>query len=172
MIHFYCQRKYYKPPSSAEKGFTMVEVIVAGSILLMVMTGIARISIQSMTSGRGRMDRDRIEAAIHDNIQLIQQADSKLTLDIIPKNEQHAACLNPSLYLKQQLEKQGGRIAVSPPNSHGIKGDNPIKRLIKLGEHTGITRVIYEFSAPEHSIEKEFRVVELNPNFQTLCILK
>ena len=172
MIHFHGHCHVSKPSRATDQGFTLVEVIVAGSILLLVMTGIARISIQSITSGRHRMERDRIEAAIHDNIQLIQHADSKLTLESIPQQEQRTACLNPAQYLKEQLEKQGGSIAVSPPKLTGLKGDNPISRLIKLGEHPGITLVSYEFSAPEHSIEKERRVVELNPNFQTRCILE
>ena len=64
---------HIRPISS---GFTLVEVLIAGSILLMVMVGISRISVQSITSGRNRMERDRIEAAIHNNIQLIQQADA------------------------------------------------------------------------------------------------
>ena len=58
------------------RGFTLVEVLVAGTILLMVMVGVSRVSVQSITSGRNRMERDRIEAAIHNNIQLIQQADA------------------------------------------------------------------------------------------------
>ena len=71
------QIRWQKP---INKGFTLVEVLVAGSILLMVMVGVSRVSVQSITSGRNRMERDRIEAAIHNNIQLIQQADAKLTL--------------------------------------------------------------------------------------------
>ena len=79
--HNFCTKRWQKP---INKGFTLVEVLVAGSILLMVMVGVSRVSVQSITSGRNRMERDRIEAAIHNNIQLIQQADSKLTLESIP----------------------------------------------------------------------------------------
>ena len=61
---------------TTKTGFTLVEVLVAGSITLMVMVAVARVSVQAITSGRHRMERDRIEAAIHNNIQLIQQADA------------------------------------------------------------------------------------------------
>ena len=170
MINFPRQR--FGSLISKHQGFTLIEVMVAGGVLLLVMTGIARISIQSITSGRHRIERDKIESTIHDNIQLIQQADSRLTLEAIPKNQQRTACLNPALYLKEELEKEGGSIGVSPPKLTGVDGKNPITRTIKLGDQPGITLVIYEFSAPEYSIKKERRVVELNPNFQTRCILE
>ena len=150
----------------------MVEVLIAGLIMLIVMVGTARISIQSITSGRHRIERDRIEAAIHNNIQLIQQADSKLTLESMPSKDQRSACLNPAAYLKQQLSKQGGAIAVPPPIISGIGNNNLIKRSITVGKHPGITMITYQFSAPEHSILNERRTIELNPNFQTRCILE
>ena len=159
-------------PSNGSEGFTMVEVLIAGVIMLIVMVGTARISIQSITSGRHRIERDRIEAAIHNNIQLIQQADSKLTLESMPSKDQRAACLNPAAYLKQQLSQQGGAIAVPPPDISGIGNINPIERTITIGQHPGITAITYQFLAPEHSIKNERRTVELNPNFQTRCILE
>ena len=150
----------------------MVEVLIAGLIMLIVMVGTARISIQSITSGRHRIERDRIEAAIHNNIQLIQQADSKLSLDSMENREQRIACLDPSNYLKQKLEESGGVASVPTPNIKGIDGINPIRRVIKPGQRPGITVIIYEFTAPENSIKDERRVVELNPNFQSHCILE
>jgi len=153
-------------------GFTMVEVLIAGVIMLIVMVGTARISIQSITSGRHRIERDRIEAAIHNNIQLIQQADSKLTLESMPSQDQRTACINPAAYLKQQLSKQGGAIAVPPPVISGVSNPNLIQRSITVGEHPGITMITYQFSAPEYSIANERRTIELNPNFQTRCILE
>ncbi|WP_114994001.1 prepilin-type N-terminal cleavage/methylation domain-containing protein [Synechococcus sp. UW179A] len=159
-------------PVSARDGFTMVEVLIAGVIMLIVMVGTARISIQSITSGRHRIERDKIEAAIHNNIQLIQQADSKLTLESMPSQDQRAACLNPAAYLKQQLSKKGGSIAVPEPEISGVSKNNLIERSITVGEHPGITVISYQFSAPEYSIENERRTIELNPNFQTRCILE
>ena len=52
----------------SRSGFTLIEVLVAGSMTLIVMVGVAKISVQSITSGRARMERDRIEAAIHNNL--------------------------------------------------------------------------------------------------------
>ena len=157
---------------SFSAGFTLVEVLIAGSVLLMVMVGISRISVQSITSGRNRMERDRIEAAIHNNIQLIQQADAKLTLESMPNQERRDACLNPAQYLKDKLDQPSGSTSVPKPEVTGIDGKNPIQRSIGIGTSPGITVVTYSFSAPEYSIGQERRVVELNPNFQNRCILE
>ena len=157
---------------SFSAGFTLVEVLIAGSVLLMVMVGISRISVQSITSGRNRMERDRIEAAIHNNIQLIQQADAKLTLESMPGHERRDACLDPAQYLKDKLDAQSGSISVPKPAVKGIDGENPIERTIEIGKYPGITVVTYSFLAPEHSIGHERRVLELNPNFQNRCILE
>ena len=153
-------------------GFTLVEVLVAGSILLMVMVGVSRISVQSITSGRNRMERDRIEAAIHNNIQLLQQADAKLTLESMPSNERRDACRKPAQYLKEKLDTQSGIASVPKPVVSGVDGKNPITRTIEIGKSPGITVVTYSFLAPEYSIDQERRVIELNPNFQNRCILE
>ena len=158
--------------NSSDAGFTLVEVVIAGGVLLMVLVGVARISIQSITSGRYRTERDKIETTIHNNIQLIQQADYKLSLVSMESRQQRIACLDPSNYLKQKLEEPGGAISVPPPNIKGIDGNNPIRRVIKPGQRPGITVIVYEFTAPENSIKDERRVVELNPNFQSHCILE
>lgn len=156
----------------ANNGFTMAEVLIAGSVLLIVMVGVSRISVQSITSGRNRMERDRIEAAIHNNIQLIQQADSKLTLESIPSNEQREACLRPAQYLRDQLDSESARYFVPKPEASGIDRQNAISRTIEVGDNPDITIVTYSFSAPEYAIGKEKRVVQLNPNFQNRCILE
>ena len=153
-------------------GFTLVEVLVAGTILLMVMVGVSRVSVQSITSGRSRTERDRIEAAIHNNIQLIQQADAKLTLESMPNHERRDACLNPAQYLKEKLDTPSGSASVPKPVVSGIDGENPITRTIAIGKSPGITVVTYSFLAPEYSIDQEQRIVELNPNFQNRCILE
>ena len=156
----------------ATNGFTLAEVLIAGSVLLIVMIGVSRISVQSITSGRNRMERDRIEAAIHNNIQLIQQADSKLTLESMPSNAQREACLRPGQYLKNQLDSDSGPNAVPKPEVSGIDRKNTIVRTIKVGANPDITVVTYSFTAPEYAIGKEKRVIQLNPNFQNRCILE
>ena len=156
----------------ATNGFTLAEVLIAGSILLIVMVGVSRISVQSITSGRNRLERDRIEAAIHNNIQLIQQADSKLTLESMPSGEQRKACLSPAQYLKEQLDSESGPISVPKPEVSGIDRKNTIIRTIEVGDNPDITIVTYSFPAPEYAIGEERRVVQLNPNFQNRCILE
>ena len=172
MKNTHWNRGLYEAFNQSSHGFTMVEVLIAGIIMLVVMVGTARISIQSITSGRHRVERDKIEAEIQNNIQLLQQADSRLTLESMPSKDQRAACLNPAQYLKQQLLKQGGRFAVSPPLISGMDDINLISRTIMVGTHPGVTVITYEFSAPEYAIRNERRVVELNPNFQTRCVLE
>lgn len=152
-------------------GFSLAEIIVAGTILIIIMTGVARISIKSITNSRNRTERDNIEAAIHDNIQLIYQADSKILYETIPKKDQEKACQNPANYLKIKLDTPG-KTYVPKPKVYGFEGKNLIKRSIQAGDNPGITVVTYEFIAPEYAIGKEKRTIELNPNFQTHCILK
>ena len=89
------------PQISGTYGFTMIETLVAGVILLVVLVVVSRISILSITSGRNRVERDRIEAAILNNIQVLQQADTKLTFDSIPTNKQKYACLKRAVYFFQ-----------------------------------------------------------------------
>ena len=152
------------------RGFTLVEVLVAGT-LLMVMVGVSRVSV-SRSPADASMERDRIEAAIHNNIQLIQQADAKLTLESMPSHERRDACLNPAQYLKNKLDTPSGIASVPKPVVSGIDGTNPITRTIAIGTSPGITVVTYSFLAPEYSIGQEQRIVELNPNFQNRCILE
>ena len=171
MAHPSFHQAIFQRSTNGSLGFTLVEVLIAGSLLLMVMMGVARISIQSITSGRHRIERDRIEAAIHNNIQLIQQTAARLTLDAIPSQERQRACLDPAEYLKYQLESQAGGTAVPAPLVRGMDGNNPISRSIESGSIPGITVITYRFTAPDHSIDEERRIVELNPNFQTRCIL-
>ena len=158
------------PHISDTYGFTMIETLVASVILLVVLIVVSRISILSITSGRNRVERDRIEAAILNNIQVLQQADTKLTFDSIPTNKQKYACLNPAKYLKEQLSQKNGIVS----NQKTLIGENntnfTIKRQLKV-DNPRILVVVYLFSAPESSIKNERRIIELNPHFYNECIL-
>ena len=151
-------------------GFTMIETLVAGIILLVVLVVVSRISILSITSGRNRVERDRIEAAILNNIQALQQADTKLTFDSIPTNKQKYACLNPAKYLKEQLSQKNGidlnqKIFIDKNSTNFT-----IQRQLKVN-NPRLLVVVYLFSAPESSIKNERRIIELNPHFYNECIL-
>ena len=66
------------PHISGTYGFTMIETLVAGVILLVVLVVVSRISILSITRGAIEL-REIDEAAIQNNIQVLQQADTQLT---------------------------------------------------------------------------------------------
>ena len=64
-------------------GFGLVEALIAGVILLFVMTSIGRFTQAAMTSGSNQDIRNKIENKIIDNMQKIQQQDSRLTWEAI-----------------------------------------------------------------------------------------
>ena len=154
-------------------GFTLVEVLIAGLLLAAAMTAIARLSTTALTNSSQQAKRNRIEAAIKDNIQLIHQADSNLTFgqkSLTTSTQQQAACQAPAVHLKTELENQAGLSFVEPPLLTNSAGKKAINRSIQASTKTGITSIIYEFEAPEKTIGLEQRVIDMNPNFQSFCL--
>jgi hypothetical protein len=79
----------------AEQGFSIVESLVAGVLLATVMGGVSRLSVSALASSSNQSERVRIEAAINDNIQLLQMEDSYLRLEEMgSQSKQDAACSN------------------------------------------------------------------------------
>ena len=170
-----------------DPGFTMVEVLIAGVLLAMVMTAVSRFSLSALINSRNQLERTRIEAAINDNIQLLQQADSLLTFDSIPsEDEQQSACNDPPNYLKEQIIESAGRQYVPAPNLKNESNKQLINRTVNTTAAEEIAVVIYSFEGPGattvadndsaellHETEMknatEQRVLELNPNFQARC---
>ncbi len=159
------------------EGFTMVEVIIAGVLIASAMTAFARLAISSMQASNNQLERARIEAAINDNIQLIQRADSLLTYnsigqgDLDQSEQQLAACDQPALYLKQQLELEGGNLFIESPQLTDETSDNLINRTIDATSMPDIAIIIFELDAPpESNISTESRVSEISPNFQVECL--
>ncbi|WP_052039513.1 MULTISPECIES: prepilin-type N-terminal cleavage/methylation domain-containing protein [unclassified Prochlorococcus] len=170
-----------------DSGFTMVEVLIAGVLLAMVMTAVSRFSLSALINSRNQLERTRIEAAINDNIQLLQQADSLLTFDSIPsQDEQQSACNDPPNYLKEQIIESAGRQYVPAPNLKNESNKQLINRTVNTTAAEEIAVVIYSFEGPGattvadndsaellHETEMknatEQRVLELNPNFQARC---
>ena len=76
--HRYRQRKHQRQEA---EGFTLTEVIVAASVLAVVMGSVSRLSVAALANSSNQAERVRIEAAINDNIQLLQMADSHLRLE-------------------------------------------------------------------------------------------
>ncbi|MFL0753705.1 MAG: prepilin-type N-terminal cleavage/methylation domain-containing protein [Prochlorococcus sp.] len=168
-------------------GFTMVEVLIAGVLLAMVMAGVSRLSLSSLVSSKNQLERTRIEAAINDNIQLLQRADSLITFESIPRiDEQKLACSNPAKYLKTQILESSGRQYVQAPNLRNASNKSVIDRSVNITSAKEIAIVIYSFEGPgatkiaskdsskllhenEMKNATEQRILELNPNFQARC---
>ncbi|KZR66912.1 MULTISPECIES: type IV pilus modification PilV family protein [Prochlorococcus] len=168
-------------------GFTILEVLIAGILLAMVMTAVSRFSLSALINSKNQLERTRIEAAINDNIQLLQQADSLLTYDsIASEGEQQSACNDPPNYLKEQIMESGGRLYVPAPTLKNESKKNMIKRTVNTTSQKEITVVIYSFKGPGATIvtnndyaelihetemqnATEQRILELNPNFQAKC---
>ena len=145
-------------------GFGLVEVLIAGVILLFVMTSIGRFTQAAMTSGSNQELRNRLESRIMDNMQKIQQQDSRLTWEAVKTfGDQQMACSNPAQYAKEQIENNNTEYFVDPPNN--------INRTINVSTtNPGIMIIEYDFDGPENSVAIERRVLELNPTFAADCL--
>ena len=146
--------------SQSADGFTMVEVVLAGVMLVSVMTAVAQMSVSALAGSRNLSMRTGMEAAVNNDIQLIQQADSYLTIDSIAPNEQNNACQNPTNHLISYLN-------VEVPETDLAKLG--IDRTIQGGATPDVVEVLYSFDGPEKGVDDEYRVVELNPNFSAQC---
>jgi len=166
--HRYRQRKHQRQEA---EGFTLTEVIVAASVLAVVMGSVSRLSVAALANSSNQAERVRIEAAINDNIQLLQMADSHLRLeDMGSQDEQDSACENPTALLAEHLSQE-----VPPPYAEGLT--TSIERRFEAldDNHADILVASYKFLAPEYkdkptaSQRVEYRTVELNPNFTAKC---
>ena len=97
-----------KTPRSANQGFTLVEALIAGVLMTFVMTSVGRLSVTALASSSNQKERSRIEGAIENSIQKIQNLDSQLTDSRIhenhrKKNDPNNACITPGAYLAHRL---------------------------------------------------------------------
>ena len=101
------------PQKDDQTGFTLIETMIAGVVLILVMSGIGRMTTSALAGGGNLEERRRIEEAIENHIQLVQQADSLLTYDRIPLLHRSGeggitrACRKPAEYLGTVLSQQG-----------------------------------------------------------------
>lgn len=164
-------RKNYSPNSKKPDGFGLIEAMIAGVILLITMTAIGRFTQAAMTSGSNQASRIKLENYIIDNIQEIQQQDSRLTWEAVEKlievekledNFVHP-CGNPASYLRKKLETEYSGYYVKKPSD--------VDRVINDSRNDlGIMTITYTFDGPENSVGNEKRVIELNPTFAANCL--
>ena len=140
----------------------MVEVLIAGILLASALAAVSRISVAALSGSASLSDRTRIEAAINDNIQSMQQEDSYYTdAWIIENGGQEAlksACANPPEKLSNHLQT----VAPEPRLA-------AITRTFDIDSTPGILRIIYSFEGPEQQVKAEQRVIEMTPNFAAKC---
>ncbi len=158
-----------------EHGFSLLESLVAGVLLASVLTAVGRMTVTALTTSRHQAERARIEAAINDNIQLLQMQDSYLQFEKMTKQEQETHCNEPLISLQKHLQAK----APSPV----VRGSSQkITRNFEiLGSNSqDILVVTYKFFAPGGSPKGshkkphqedpiELRRIELNPNFSAAC---
>ena len=163
------------PQHRAEKGFTLVEVMIAGLIMGGTMIGVSQLAVQAMAGNNNQKNRASIEAAINNDMQLIQQKDSQLTYQWIKENDDpKVACANPGRYLASMLEDNSAPFASTADNKDK-SGNVLFTRTVSghaINPGSGpelLTQVKYSFEGPEQSIDSENRIVELSPSFQANC---
>ena len=166
-----------------ERGFTLVEVLIAGVLLTAVMTAVARFSTLAMAGSNHQKERQAIEASINDNIQLIQQADSQITVnrllddsdDFFENYDLSQACgsgspsSNAASFLMTQL--LNGKVSVAPPELSTTQTDYSLQRnfsIINVGS-TYMLKVEYQFDGPEENVDTEYRIIEISPSFEAGC---
>ena len=173
--------------NQADQGFTLVEVIISGLVMGGMMVSVAQLAGKAMIGSNNQKDRQMIEAAINNDIQLLQQADSQLTHQWIVENGNSAnACADPGQYLATLLDEAGGPFEVKPSNTIGGEKTKLFDRTISsrpLPSPTTsdtdtnstsykskvLTQIVYSFEGPEQTIGDERRIVKLSPSFQANC---
>ena len=153
-----------------QRGFTLLETLIAGVLVTMTMTAVARMGTSALAGSSNYAERRKIEAEIETHIQLIQQADSLLTYERIPTADQASACLKPAEYLATVLQENGqiGLTRYFPEIS--VPSNSNIKSITFIPVNDkDIVEVVYLFDPPEDNINVEYRRLELNPNFQSRC---
>lgn len=153
--------------TKAKYGFTLVETMVAGAVMSLILIAVSRFSISSIATSQQQSERRRLEAAINNDIQLLQQADSRLKL--VDISDKQKACADPGLFLKNSLTDESSEFYVEAPDIKDRNGRSVLQRRINHSKSPTLAVVTYTFLAPEQSITSEERVVRMYPNFHYLC---
>jgi hypothetical protein len=141
--------------------------MVAGLIMSLTLVAVARLSISAISTSSHQTVRRKIEAAINNDIQLLQQADSRLKL--VNVSDKASACKDPGLFLRKKLTSNSSDYYVPEPKITDPSGKRVLRRAIESSQTPIMTRVIYTITAPEKNIQTEQRILNLYPNFHYLC---
>jgi type II secretory pathway pseudopilin PulG len=167
----------------SDAGFTLIEALIAGLLIVMAMSAVARFSAAAMTASQKQELRREIEEEITNNMERIQQKDSLLTWEEIEeRSETQEACFQQASqdasntstgglvnYLKSKLDDSNGPYYVPPPKTLGTAN---LRREIRAGSGSATTMtalIIYRFTTPDFNQIEEQRVLELNPNYAPRC---
>ena len=169
-----------------------METLIAGLLLTLVMTAVGRLSLSAIAGSSNLAERRKVEAAIDNHIQLVQQADSLLTYERLPSKHRTGedsttrACRKPAQYFATALQQKGrmNKGAWETQSNEDSTTDfaqlfdsfnDPeagkisIKTTYKYDNDKSVAIIEYAFEAPENNIEEERRSLELSPNFQSYC---
>ena len=150
----------------------MPEVVISGGIFSFLMAHTAHALVGSFALSSATAERQMIEGKISNNMQLIHQANIKLSTELKTNQaELTNACSSPTSYLATELFNPASVAFVPAPLTNHESKTSKIKRTIIPDNKLGLTRVIYSFEAPEQNVKSEQRVVELHPHFQSQCPL-
>ena len=164
-----------------KEGFSLVEILIAGTTLAFVSASVARLSVSSLNTSSNQSKRVLIESVINDDMAMIQQADSNLTWDHIQSAGQElASCRSPASFFRDVISDgldvtdQGvttTRVTpvAEPSLPQGVTG--VLTRTINEGDSDDIILVTYEFQGPEANVQSERRVMEIYPVFAESCYL-
>ena len=160
-------------------GFTLVEVLIAGAIMAGTMIGIARFSSAALAISSNQKDRQAIEAAINNNIQLIQQSDSQITENNLKakifSSTFQQACDNPAQFLIDQISQKGDltvqqpAIVITTKVDYNLKRKEQVLNVSSTSSTVNVVEITYEFDSPERSFKNETRVFEISPTFSSSC---
>ena len=108
--------------NQVQQGFTLVEVMIAGMVMGGLMIGISQIAVQAMAGNNKQKNRMSIEAAINNDIQIVQQKDSQLTYQWIKNNDDpDVACKKTGSYLAEWINNENKFVQTIPENSDKLK---------------------------------------------------
>ena len=137
--------------SKEQKGFSLVETLMAAIVMLLLLVGSNRMIMQGMASSGRASQRAEIEQEIINDIEEIQAVDTLLSKE--PKLTQacSAGITHSSQYLADELD--------APQSTSWSRSLNTSK----------LHLLIATYKLNDISNERGTRVMELNPSFPSSC---